>query len=67
MNSNHQDMDTVQRQIESVASISEENSASIQEVLATIEAENTNMTELGESVSQIQGLSGHLRSLLGSR
>ncbi len=61
------DMDTVQQQIEGVASISEENSASIQEVLATIEAENASMTELGESVSKIQGLSGNLRSLLGSR
>ena len=62
-----EEMESVQQQIEGVASISEENSAATQEVLATIESENANMTELGASVQEISKLSGDLRNLLVSR
>lgn len=62
-----EEMESVQRQIEGVASISEENSAATQEVLATIEDENVHMTELGVSVQGIKELSGNLRNLLTSR
>lgn len=62
-----EEMESVQRQIEGVASISEENSASTQEVLATIESENAHMTELGVSVQGIRELSGNLSKLLVSK
>jgi methyl-accepting chemotaxis protein len=62
-----EEMENVQRQIEGVASISEENSAATQEVLATIESENADMAEFGVSVQEIQALSGNLRKLLVSQ
>lgn len=60
------ELEQVQRQIENVASISEENSAATQEVLATIESENNRILELGNSVQEIHKLSGRLKSLLSS-
>ena len=60
------ELEKVQHQIENVASISEENSASTQEVLATIETENNRMLELNTAVQEIQSLSGRLRTLISS-
>ncbi len=50
------ELESVQHQIENVASISEENSASIQEVLATLENEHNRLLELNDSVQEIQNL-----------
>ncbi|NLM11420.1 MAG: chemotaxis protein [Clostridiaceae bacterium] len=60
------ELEKVQRQVENVASISEENSASTEEVLATIETENNRMMELNAAVQEIQKLSRRLRTLLTS-
>jgi methyl-accepting chemotaxis protein len=55
-----------QKQIESIASISEENAASVQEVLATVEDENQQIIRISESVEGISELSRNLKSLLNS-
>ena len=60
------ELEKVQRQIENVASISEENSASTEEVLATIETKNNRMMELNAAIREIQNLSGKLKELLAS-
>ena len=49
-------LESVQHQIENVASISEENSASIEEVLATLETEHNRILELNDSIQEIQNL-----------
>ncbi len=57
----------VDQQIENVASISEENAASTQEVLATIENQNQQMLQLSQSLKEIQQLSNQLKELVVSK
>ncbi|MDF2986440.1 MAG: methyl-accepting chemotaxis sensory transducer [Eubacterium sp.] len=56
----------VQQQIENMASISEQNAAATQEVLATIENENTEIMKISSSVKDINKLSSTLRTLVRS-
>lgn len=53
----------VQDQITNVASISEENSASTQEILSIIENENSQITSMNTSVSDIYDLSKKLKAM----
>lgn len=55
-----------QQQIENMASISEQNAASTQEVLATIENESNEITQISSSLEKIQGLSGQLKEIVTS-
>jgi methyl-accepting chemotaxis protein len=54
----------IQKQIENVASISEENAASTQEVLATLEDQNNNIILIHEAMENIENLSRELRELV---
>lgn len=56
----------VQQQIESIAGISEQNAAATQEVLATVENENSEIIQVGNTVKDIYNLSTMLRGLLKS-
>lgn len=56
----------VQQQIESIAGISEQNAAATQEVLATVENENSEIIHVGNTVKDIYNLSTMLRGLLKS-
>ncbi|TAH63398.1 MAG: chemotaxis protein, partial [Anaerolineaceae bacterium] len=53
----------VQEQITNVASISEENSASTQEILSFIEAENNQIATINKAVSGLQDLSSNLKKM----
>ncbi len=57
-------LDKVQNQIQNVASISEENAAATEEVLATIESEDSQMSELNRAILDIQKLSSNLKKLV---
>lgn len=54
----------IQKQIENVASISEENAASTEEVLATLEDQNNNIAQIHEAMANIGRLSRELRELV---
>ena len=54
----------VQRDMENVASISEQNAAATEEVLATIEEENTQIIQIGDSLYEIRQLSGDLKGMV---
>lgn len=54
----------IQEQITNVASISEENSASTQEILAIVEDENTQISLMSNSISEIHSLSSKLKGML---
>jgi methyl-accepting chemotaxis protein len=54
----------VQEQITNVASISEENSASTQEILSIIEDENSQIAHINNSVTQVYDLSIKLKDLV---
>lgn len=54
----------IQKQLEEVASISEENVASTQEILSTIENENNHMATMSSSISEISNLSSNLKELV---
>lgn len=54
----------IQKQIENVASISEENAASTEEVLATLEDQNNNIVQIHESMERIGKLSKELQELV---
>jgi methyl-accepting chemotaxis protein len=54
----------VQEQITNVASISEENSASTQEILSIIEDENSQISQINSSVSQVYDLSQKLKEMV---
>lgn len=53
-----------QEQITNVASISEENSASTQEILSFIEAENSQIAKINKAVSGLQNLSNNLKDMV---
>jgi methyl-accepting chemotaxis protein len=55
---------SVQEQITNVASISEENSASTQEILSIIEDENSQIAFINSSVSEVHGLSRKLKEIV---
>lgn len=50
----------IQKRIEGVAAISQESSASVEEVLATIENENQNVMTIGDSLSDIKNMGSKL-------
>lgn len=52
------------KQMESIASISEENAASVEEILATVEDENQQIMQISESIGGIGELSKELKALL---
>ncbi|WP_413377359.1 methyl-accepting chemotaxis protein [Alkalihalobacillus sp. 1P02AB] len=54
----------VQAQIENVANISEENAASTEEILSTLESEHNLIMKMNESIAQIKELSAELRALV---
>lgn len=54
----------IQKQVENAASISEENAASTQEVLATLEDQNNNIAQIHESMKNIGRLIKELRDLV---
>lgn len=56
----------IQRQIENVVSISEENSASTQEILSTLENENNQIISISSTVTEIQKLSGELKNIVST-
>ncbi len=56
----------VQEQITNVASISEENSASTEEILSIIEDENSQIDQINASVSEVNDLSRQLKELVQS-
>lgn len=58
------DFTLVQEQITNVASISEENSASTQEILSFIEAENNQIAKINTAVTGLQELSSNLKELV---
>lgn len=56
----------VQERIENIASISEEHSASNEEILATIENENNDIISIKDSIQEIKQLSSELNEMLHS-
>ncbi|QNU66864.1 hypothetical protein EHE19_018885 [Ruminiclostridium herbifermentans] len=54
----------IQKRVENVASISEENSASIEEVLSTVEEENNEIIEISKSMENISHLSAELKKMI---
>jgi methyl-accepting chemotaxis protein len=56
----------VQEQISNVASISEENSASTEEILSIIEDENSKIAYMNASVSQVYELSKRLKEMVSA-
>lgn len=59
--------ENIQHQIQNIVSISEENAASTQEVLATVENENNQMVKISNSINEIQSLSKQLKNLVESK
>lgn len=58
--------DEIQREVENIASISEQQAASTEEVLATVEEQNGNVKGIGELMDNIQQLSRQLTLLAKS-
>lgn len=56
----------VQERIESIASISEEHSASNEEILATIENENIDMMSIKSAIQEIKEMSSYLNHMIQS-
>jgi methyl-accepting chemotaxis protein len=54
----------IQKRVENVASISEENSASIEEVLSTVEEENNEIIGISKSMENISHLSTDLKKMI---
>lgn len=54
----------VQERIENIASISEEHTASNEEILATIESENNDILAIKESIQEIKNMSSVLNTML---
>ncbi|MDF2908207.1 MAG: chemotaxis protein [Herbinix sp.] len=55
---------SIQEQITNVASISEENSASTEEILSIIEDENSQISYINSSVAEVHGLSKKLKDMV---
>ena len=58
------DFALIQEQIVNVASISEENSASTEEILSFIEAENSQIAKINTAVAGLQDLSSNLKNMI---
>ena len=56
----------IQSQLENISSMSEENVASVQEILATVENENEQIIQVGKSIDEIRNLSGKLKEMITS-
>lgn len=56
-----------QKQLENISSISEENAASTEEILSTLEDENSKVEKINNSISQIQNLSSQLKNMAESK
>lgn len=54
----------IQTRVEGVAAISQEGSASVEEVLATVENENQSVMEIGDSLSGIKNMNSQLYSYI---
>ncbi|BCJ96071.1 chemotaxis protein [Anaerocolumna cellulosilytica] len=54
----------IQKEIETVTSIAEENNLSTEEILVTLEHENTLISEIKVVVTEMNQLSGHLKELV---
>ncbi|HEX2944523.1 MAG TPA: methyl-accepting chemotaxis protein [Clostridia bacterium] len=57
---------STQAQLENISSISEENVASVQEILATVENENEQIVHIGKAIEEIRKLSGKLKEMINS-
>ncbi len=57
----------IQKQIENMASISEENAASIEEVLATVENESNQMSVIDTAIKEINEMCGVLKVMANSK
>ncbi len=55
-----------QAQLENISSISEENVASVQEIMATVENENEQIVHIDKSIEEIGKLSGKLKEMIAS-
>ena len=55
-----------QKQVEAIASISEENAAAVEEILATVEDENHQIVEISESIESINQLSKDLKFMINN-
>ena len=55
----------IQKEIENIASISEENAASTQEVVSTVENENNDLIGILSAVEKISKLSNDLKTMIG--
>lgn len=58
------DFALIQEQMTNVASISEENSASTQEILSFVEAENSQIEKISTAVTDLQNLSSNLKKMV---
>jgi len=56
----------VQRDMENMAGLAEQNAAATEEILATIENENTQIIQIGNSLYEIRELSGDLKKMISS-
>lgn len=54
----------IQKEIENLASISEENTASTEEILSTLEGENELIASINTSISEVYKLSGQLKNIV---
>ncbi|EPR08296.1 hypothetical protein [Ruminiclostridium papyrosolvens] len=54
----------IKEQVENVACISEENAASTQEVVSTVQRENSDIVKIGLSIKDINILSSELSSMI---
>lgn len=57
---------STQAQLENISSISEENVASVQEIMATVENENEQIVHIDKSIEEIGKLSGKLKEMIAS-
>ena len=57
----------VQREIDKVAERAEDNTASAEEILATLENENSLITQMNSSVIDLNNLSADMKVLINSR
>lgn len=58
------DINGMQIQIESIANITEENAASTEEILSTLENEHVLIASLNNAVTEVHGLSGELKEMV---
>ncbi len=57
---------STQAQLENISSMSQENVASVQEIIATVENENEQIVHISNSIEEIGKLSGRLKEMIAS-